>query len=169
MGRRSVNTPDVVGPVDNVDEAVDTVLRASRVLVSIAARSLALVNDKVTLQQYRALVVLSSRGPQNAGTLADALGVHSSTLTRLCDRLVGKGLLVRSEAPGSRREVALELTPSGRRLVRSVTARRRREIADVVGRLTKSERDNIVRALQAFGEAAGEATESAWLPGWSEG
>jgi DNA-binding MarR family transcriptional regulator len=164
-----VSTRDVVDPVDGVDEAVDTVLRASRVLVSIAARSLALVNDKVTLPQYRALVVLASRGPQNAGTLADALGVHSSTLTRLCDRLVAKGLLARTESPGSRREVVLELTASGRRLVRSVTTRRRREIADVVARLTKSERSDIVRALQAFGEAAGEATESAWLPGWSEG
>jgi hypothetical protein len=33
------------------------------------------------LPQYRALVVLASRGPQNAGPLADALGVHVSTLT----------------------------------------------------------------------------------------
>jgi hypothetical protein len=55
--------------------AVDAFLRASRVLVSIAARSLAGVTDKVTLPQYRALVVLAGRGPQNAGALAEILGV----------------------------------------------------------------------------------------------
>ena len=39
-------------------------LTASRVLVAIAARSLADVGEEVTLTQYRSLVVLASRGPQ---------------------------------------------------------------------------------------------------------
>jgi hypothetical protein len=46
------------------DELVDTVLAASRALVAVAARSLAAAGDEVTLPQYRALVVLSARGPQ---------------------------------------------------------------------------------------------------------
>ena len=138
------------------------------VLVSVAARSLAGVADRVTLPQYRALVVLASKGPQNAGALADVLGIHSSTLTRLCDRLVTKGLITRRESPDNRREVVLDLTPRGRRLVRSVTIRRRAEIADIVSRVPRAQREAMVRALQAFGDAAGEATESAWLPGWSD-
>ena len=43
---------------------VDAVLTASRVLVAIAARSLADAGEEVTLTQYRSLVVLASRGPQ---------------------------------------------------------------------------------------------------------
>ena len=43
---------------------VDAVLSASRVLVAIAARSLADAGEEVTLTQYRSLVVLASRGPQ---------------------------------------------------------------------------------------------------------
>ena len=151
-----------------VDDVADAVLRASRVLVSVAARSLADVSDKVTLPQYRALVVLAGRGPQNAGALAEVLGVHSSTLTRLCDRLVAKGLITRGESATNRREVTLALTPRGRRLVKSVTERRRAEIREIVARVPKTQREAMVRALQAFGDAAGEATESAWLPGWSE-
>jgi DNA-binding MarR family transcriptional regulator len=151
-----------------VDDVVDAVLRASRVLVSVAARSLAEVTEKVTLPQYRALVVLAGRGPQNAGALAEVLGVHSSTLTRLCDRLVTKGLITRGESPTNRREIVLRLTPRGRRLVRSVTERRRNEIAAIVARVPRTQRDAMVRALQMFGDAAGEATESAWLPGWSD-
>jgi DNA-binding MarR family transcriptional regulator len=151
-----------------IDDVVDAVLRASRVLVAVAARSLAGVADKVTLPQYRALVILAGRGPQNAGSLADALGVHSSTLTRLCDRLAAKGLITRSESPTNRREIVLRLTPRGRRLVKSVTLRRREEIADIVARVPKGQRTAMVRALQGFGDAAGEAAESDWLPGWSD-
>jgi DNA-binding MarR family transcriptional regulator len=155
-------------PGDELDDMVDGMLRASRALVSVAARSLAGVTDKVTLPQYRALVVLAGRGAQNAGALADALGVHSSTLTRLCDRLVTKGLITRGESPTNRREVLLSLTPRGRRLVRSVTDRRREEIARIVARVPRADRAAMVRALEAFGDAAGEETESTWLPGWSD-
>ena len=151
-----------------MDDVVDAVLRASRVLVSVAARSLAGVSDTVTLPQYRALVVLAGNGPQNAGALADVLGIHSSTLTRLCDRLVTKGLITRRESPTNRREILLDLTSRGRKLVRSVTVRRRAEIADIVARVPKTQRRAMVRALQAFGDAAGEPPDSAWLPGWSD-
>ncbi len=153
---------------NEVGDVVDAVLRASRVLVSVVARSLAGVADKVTLPQYRALVVIASRGPQNASALAEALGVHISTLTRLCDRLVSKGLIRRRESTTSRREVMLTLTPRGERLVRSVTETRRAEIATIVARVPRSQRQAMVRALQAFGDAAGEADESAWLAGWSD-
>jgi DNA-binding MarR family transcriptional regulator len=151
-----------------VDDVVDAVLRASRVLVSVAARSLAGVTDTVTLPQYRALVVLAGRGIQHAGALAEELGVHSSTLTRMCDRLVAKALITRTESPSNRREVVLTLTAGGRRLVKSVTVRRRAEIAGIVARVPKSQRAAMVLALQAFGDAAGERSESAWLPGWSD-
>ena len=43
------------------EEVVDAVLTASRVLVAVAARSLAEAAEEVTLTQYRSLVVLASR------------------------------------------------------------------------------------------------------------
>ncbi len=159
---------DGVHDLDQVDDVVDAVLRASRVLVSVAARSLGDVAETVTVPQYRALVILAGRGPQTAGALASALGVHRSTLTRLCDRLVAKGLVTRRSPPGNRREVVLALTRPGARLVRSVTARRRAEISAIVARLPSSQRADMVQALQAFGDAAGETADSAWLPGWSD-
>ncbi len=145
------------------DEVVSAVLRASRVLVAVAVRSLAAVDDDVTLPQYRALVVLASRGPQRPSTLAQALGVHPSTATRLCDRLVAKRLVRRSESAVSRREVSIELAPKGRRLVDAVTDRRRAEIAQIVSNVPDSERAATVRALHALGEAAAEPTDAAWF------
>ena len=41
-------------------------------------------------------MLLSSRGEQDVGTMADALTIHPSTATRLCDRLLSKGFIDRA-------------------------------------------------------------------------
>jgi DNA-binding MarR family transcriptional regulator len=146
-------------------EVVDAVLQASRVLVSVSARSLAAVDEDVTLPQFRALVVLASRGPQRPSGLAEALAVHPSTITRLCDRLAAKRLSHRTESAVSRREVVIELTPRGRGLVDAVTERRRAEIGEVVAKVPQRERAAMVQALHALGDAAAEPSDSAWYVG----
>jgi DNA-binding MarR family transcriptional regulator len=141
------------------DDVVEAVLLASRALVAVAARSLAPEEGNVTIPQFRALVVLGLRGPQSAGDLAGALGVHVSTLTRLIDRLEAKGLINRTADEES-------LTARGRRVVRRVTDRRRDDIGRIVARIPVDRRDALVVALQAFGDAAGEFPDAAlyeWL------
>ncbi len=61
------------------DELVDALLAASRAMVAIAARSLAGLDAEVTLPQFRALVVLASRGPQRVVDISAELGVNPST------------------------------------------------------------------------------------------
>src|SRR5690348_13934892 len=102
-----MTSPEAPSPPEYVasDELVDTVLAASRALVAVAARSLAAAGDEVTLPQYRALVVLATRGPQGTAELAAALAVNPSTATRMCDRLVRKGLIRRHRQPGDRRAI----------------------------------------------------------------
>ena len=104
------------------DELVDTVLAASRALVAVAARSLAAAGDEVTLPQYRALVVLAARGPQGTADLASALAVNPSTATRMCDRLVRKGLVRREPDPRDKRGVLVTLTDLGREQVDAALA-----------------------------------------------
>ncbi|ETA00748.1 transcriptional regulator [Frankia casuarinae] len=140
----------------DVDEVTDAVLTASRLLVAVSARSIAAVGEDVTLPQFRMLVVLAGRGPQRAGELAESLDVHPSTATRMADRLVVAGLILRVGNPRNRREVIVELTGPGRRLVDEVTARRRAEIATIVARLAPDVRGSLVGALRAFADAGGE-------------
>jgi DNA-binding MarR family transcriptional regulator len=151
----------------DVDALTDALLLASRALVAVAARSIAASAADVTLPQYRALVVLSSRGPQKTSALAGALDVHPSTATRLCDRLVAHGLVARAVPPENRREVLVSLTPRGRRLVGDVTRRRRRELAVIVARIPERARRATVDAMRTFAVAAGEGPEQAWSTGWS--
>jgi DNA-binding MarR family transcriptional regulator len=136
------------------------------VLVALAARSLAEHESEVSIPQYRALVLLASRGPQRPADLAAALGIDPSTATRLCDRLVRKRLISRRRKGLDRREVRLELTVQGSRLVESVTARRRREIEQVIANLPAGERSQLARALASFAAHAGEIPEAQWPRIW---
>ena len=75
--------------MNQLDTAAAEVLTASRALLGVIARSVAPVLDRVTVPQFRVLVLLStSDGPVRSGDLAAALGVHPSTFTRNADRLV---------------------------------------------------------------------------------
>ncbi len=149
-------------PLPNLTDAV---LLASRALVGVAARSVAEVEDQVTLTQFRALVVLATDN-RNLGELAEALDVHPSSATRLCTRLEGKGLINRRQASESRREVLVSLTSEGRSVVDTVTRKRRREIARIIARIPDREQRVVVHTLGVFADAAGETPEPSWSFGW---
>jgi DNA-binding MarR family transcriptional regulator len=157
-----MNTPAYESP----DSVIDAVLSASRVLVAVAARSLSDMAEEVTLTQYRTLVVLASRGPQNLVGLAEAVGVTPATATRMCDRLVKKKLIVRQSEQDDRRQVRLALTKKGLKLVGTVTDRRRREIEAILSTIALDEQTVLVQALSQFAAAAGEVPEQDWSTGW---
>ncbi|HTH85393.1 MarR family transcriptional regulator [Mycobacterium sp.] len=141
---------------ESLDAITDALLTASRLLVAISARSIALVDDTITIPQFRTLVILSNEGPVNLATLASLLDVQPSTIGRMVDRLVSAGLIDRRAHPTSRRELVAELTARGRRVVQKVTANRRNELARVVEKMPARERRGLVRALAAFTAAGGE-------------
>ena len=151
---------------ESPDSVVDAVLSASRVLVAVAARSLSDIAEEVTLTQYRTLVVLASRGPQNLVGLAEAVAVTPATATRMCDRLVKKKLIVRQSEQDDRRQVRLALTKKGLKLVGTVTDRRRREIEAILSTIAPEEQTVLVQALSQFAAAAGEIPEQDWSTGW---
>lgn len=147
---------------DDVDAVADAVLTASRLLVAVSARSIAAVDDSITLPQFRLLVILDSRGPQKVTALAETLGVNPSSATRAVDRLLAAGLVDRQVNPASRRETRVSLTRAGQRVVRNVTRRRRREIARIIEGMPVIHRRGLVRALNAFSQAGGEPSASSY-------
>ena len=151
---------------DRPDDVVDAVVGASRALVAIAARSLGSAGDEVTLAQYRALVVLASRGPQRVIDLAGFLDVTASTATRMCDRLARKDLIRRQRLTSDRRTVRVSISPAGRRLVAAVTERRRHAVQAIVGRMSRDQQRQLTTILRMFADAAGEVPEQDWSLGW---
>jgi DNA-binding MarR family transcriptional regulator len=143
--------------MSELDQVTVAVLTASRALLAVVARSVAPVLDEVSVPQFRVLVLLSNAlAPVRHGDLADALGLHSSTFTRMADRLVAGGWVQRRENPDDRRETLVELTPDGRDIVTRVSDARRAEIRSVLERLSGADRARVVEALALFHRAAGE-------------
>ena len=161
--------PTQTSPADGVDRVTEAMLIASRLLVAVSARSLNQVEDSLTLPQFRALVVLASRGPLRLTGLAEHLAVNPSTAMRMAERLNAAGMIDRSPNPENRRESILALTEAGATVVEQVTARRRSEIAGIVERMPADLRLGLVAALEAFAVAGGEPSSSGHDPiplGW---
>lgn len=156
-GHAPSRPPTASTDADAVTDAVtDAVLTASRLLVAVSARSIAAVDESITLPQFRLLVVLSTHGPLKLATLAEYLGVNPSTATRMIDRLIATNLVSRQVSPTSRREVVVELTDTGAAVVTQVTQQRRAQIAQIVDRMPTKHRHDLVTVLEAFTDAGGE-------------
>jgi DNA-binding MarR family transcriptional regulator len=153
---------------DDLEAVTTAVLTASRLLVAISARSLAAVQERVTLPQFRMLVVVS-RGETKLVTLAEQLGVNPSTAMRMIERLTAAGLVTREVNPKNRRETLHRLTDEGRRIVDEVTSRRRAEITEVLARMSADQRQALISAMKAFNEAGAEPPATGIFPlGWPD-
>ena len=73
----------------------------------------------------------------------------------MIDRLEAAGLVARAPAE-NRRETRLELTLAGKRAVRTVNARRRRDLRAVIERVPPEQHAQLAAAMAAFSEAADE-------------
>ncbi|MBP2702617.1 MarR family transcriptional regulator [Microbispora sp. RL4-1S] len=163
-----VKNPDVEPTGDDLEALTSAVLAVSRVLVAISARSLLAAEDKVTLPQFRMLLVVG-QGETKLVTLAQRLGVNPSTAMRMADRLVAAGLVSREVNLNNRRETLLRLTDSGRRIVDEVTARRQAEISAILARMPASRRRAVLAAMREFNDAAGEPAPRISFPlGWPD-
>ncbi len=143
---------------------LDALMRAARAFSGVVATSLAQVGDQVTPQQLRVLVIVGTHHRTNASTISDALDLHPSSATRLCDKLVLAGLLDRTADPEDRRQVTLRLTPAGSRLLAVVMNHRRKTLAAVLARLTPDDRSHLERCLNLFSDTVDEPVEADWHP-----
>jgi len=130
--------------------AIDT---AAEALLSVwdAAREGAA--DRVSGSQLRAMLVVEEFDGINLRGLAGSLGMILSSASRLCDRLVAAGMVERFPGRTDRREIALHLTPVGRRLLEDLRAERRRRLAEVLSRMSPAARHALLRGLTDFGAA----------------
>jgi len=151
-------------------DSTDAVLAASRVLVGVAAQSIGSVEDVVTVNGFRALVIIGSRGPMHLSALAEAMGLHPSNATRTCDRLVAAKLLDRRDNPADRRHLLLTLTRKGSKLLDGVMERRRAAIGKILDRMPADARQHLAEVLHQFAAAGGETAErDLWSVGWTTG
>lgn len=76
----------------------------------------------ITPQQFNVLRILRGRHPQAlcAGEIKDVMLDRNPDLTRLCDRLIKKGLIGREVNEANRRQVLVGITPAGLELLQQL-------------------------------------------------
>lgn len=151
-----MSLPQDQGAVPELLPGTAEVLQAAtRMLAGVALRSLDGLDQTVTLPQFRLLAVIADQGPVPSGQAARTLGLDPSTITRLADRMVAAGHVTRGTDPRHRGVVTLALTDSGRDLVAAADTWRRRELAQLMARLTPAEQAAVTAALGLLVRAAG--------------
>lgn len=104
--------------------------------------------------QLSTLMRLYYHGNCPVSDIGSHLGVTNAAASQLIDRLVGMGLLERSEHPSDRRVREVGLTQRGRELVSAAIQTRHRWIEELAGMFSPAELEGIVSALALLTQAA---------------
>ena len=129
--------------------------RGLTVLLNACERAVEGIGSSVPSVQLRALLIIDRMGSLNLHQLASGLGASASASSRLCDRMAAAGLLSRERAVGSRREIVLVLTDSGRRLAGWVREQRRGALDDLLAAMGAEGREALMRGLRAIAAGPG--------------
>jgi DNA-binding MarR family transcriptional regulator len=77
----------------------------------------ALAPHRLSIAMWRVMAALAAKGSQRQIDIVDLTSIEASTLSRLVSRLVRMGLVLRTRAANSNREVAVKLSAKGAALV----------------------------------------------------
>src|SRR5215472_18366871 len=113
----------------------------------------------LSLTSAATLGTLDRSGPCRLTELAAAEGVTQPAMTQLIARLADQRLVTRVADPGDGRVVRVQLTRAGRDLIQARRAARAERVAELLGTLTKSERDALIAALPALNTLAAARPE----------
>ena len=98
---------------------------------------------------YVALAALDA-GPLRISELADACGVDVSTMSRLVDRMLARGLIERQTSPEDRRVSLVQASERGREVQRALRAWRSEALKQLLGAWTPDEREQFAELLSRF-------------------
>ena len=122
-------------------------------LATIAQDSYWLELD-MSMGQLKAMVVLTTQGPQSIGKLGRMLAIGEPSASTLVDRLVERGLAAREMDLADRRRTLVVPTDEGRELVGRLRMMHEERLAEWLGRLETDDLSALLRGLEALVGAA---------------
>jgi DNA-binding MarR family transcriptional regulator len=114
----------------------------------------------VTPVQFAALQTVSSQPGVDQRRLARAIGLDTSTIASVVDRLEARGLLARSLSPEDRRVRLLNLTPEGREALVSVLPGMLRAQQRILAPLPAAEQAEFMRMLRTLVSANNDVSRA---------
>jgi DNA-binding MarR family transcriptional regulator len=144
-------TTDETDALDVVETEMALLQRA---LERLARRST--IHRDLDRASYLAARILEATGPISLKDLAARLGVDASTMTRQIATMERDGLLHRYFDPDDGRVSLVDLSPTGRRKMRTVQRARRERIHDLFAGWSKREQLEFGRLLGRFNDAVSQ-------------
>jgi len=114
----------------------------------------------ITMGQMHCLATIARLGHPTMSQVAEALGLHPSTITVLVDGLVAHGLVRRKADPQDRRVVRVSETAKGRRIHERHMARMRTRVTDMLSGLSDADLTQVHESLEILRQAARQYAES---------
>ncbi len=106
----------------------------------------------VTVAEWVMMRALYGQPPTAPSRLADQMGMTRGAITKLADRLIAKGLILREASAQDGRAQTLVLTQRGHALVPELAALADRNDADWFGCLTAQERQTLESLLKRMAD-----------------
>ena len=113
----------------------------------------------VTSSQGGTILALPISNNLKMNELSTAMGVDSSTMTRMIDQLVDKGLVIRQAGEKDRRLVHIGLTDAGQKLHKELAGALERFYQDSLDQIPEKEREAIVKSLVTVNNAINKGLE----------
>jgi DNA-binding MarR family transcriptional regulator len=104
----------------------------------------------LSMSQLGALFHIHRSGSSGVTDLGDDLGVTSSAVSQMLERLVQQELVLRSEDPSDRRVKQIILTDKGFQVLRESMCTRQSWLYDLAETLSDSEKEAIIAALNTL-------------------
>jgi MarR family 2-MHQ and catechol resistance regulon transcriptional repressor len=127
-------------------------LRASHCVVARIEPLLA--REGLTVTQFGVLEVLLHKGPLPHREIGRKVLTSAGNMTDVVRKLEARGLVTRGAVQGDRRQVAVDLTASGRALIEQLFPRHAADIAAAMGGLSTAELVQLGDLLRRLGVAA---------------
>lgn len=141
-----------------VEGAVRCYVKLLRASKSVAQRlEPTLATAGLTLTQLGVLEAILHKGAMTHRELGRKVLTSAGNMTDLVDKLEARGLVLRVRAADDRRQVRVELTPSGRTLIEGLFPRHAGDIAEAMGGLSCDELDQLGTLLRKLGMAAAQS------------
>jgi DNA-binding MarR family transcriptional regulator len=155
MGSDAARLPGDIHWDADADADADAAEAGLTALLEASEKAVEDLGSTVPPAQLRALLILDRAGGLNLSRLAAQLGASASATSRLCDRMQAADLLIRERATGSRREIALQPTESGRRLAAWIRQQRRAVLDSLLATMSPDSRAALLHGLSELAAASG--------------
>jgi MarR family transcriptional regulator, organic hydroperoxide resistance regulator len=135
-----------------INEIITLQQESNRILGKFSAEPW--IDLSLTIAQLKCLFFIDAKEKTNFKKLSDALGVTPPNITGIVDRLVGDGLISRTENPEDRRINYLQTTIKGRTLVSNLRDHNNHQINHILDQMSYEDLASLAQGLNALVKAA---------------